>query len=139
MNKKPIFSHLYRYIEQNHLRAGKVNEPEGYGCSSFQVHGLGKNFELCSPHPLYLALGKNPAERQLNYRPLFASQVVGNLIEDIRMANHSIMVLGNDKFKDESVILTGKRLHNLPSGRKPEWRSNTFNRVLTPILHLIAF
>jgi putative transposase len=72
-----------------------------------------------------LALGENQSERQLNYRSLFASQVVGNLLEDIRRASHSNMTLGNDKFKDELENLTGRGLHNLPPGRKLGWRKNT--------------
>jgi putative transposase len=86
---------------------------------------LGKISEICSPHPFYLALGENQSERQLNYRSLFASQVVGNLLEDIRRASHSNMTLGNDKFKDELENLTGRGLHNLPPGRKLGWRKNT--------------
>tara|TARA_R110002153_G_scaffold19073_5_gene65948 strand:+ start:6590 stop:6811 length:222 start_codon:yes stop_codon:yes gene_type:complete len=73
-----------------------------------------------------LALGKNPLERQLNYRSLFASQVDGNLLEDIRRASHSSMALGNEKFKDELENLTGRRLHLLASGRKLGWRKNAF-------------
>jgi hypothetical protein len=34
------------------------------------------------------------------------------------------MALGNDRFKSELTLLTGKRLHTLPPSRKLGWHKN---------------
>ena len=51
---------LYRYIELNPVRAGMVEQPSDYVWSSYPTNALGKASEICTPHPLYLALGRNP-------------------------------------------------------------------------------
>ena len=77
---------LYRYIELNPLRAGMVQQPSDYVWSSYSINALGKSSELCTHHPLYLALGSDLKERQANYRDLFKHQVEGKLLTDIRQA-----------------------------------------------------
>ena len=59
---------LYRYIENNPVRAGMVASPADYKWSSYQINALGKHSDLCHPHPCYLALGHHPAERANSYR-----------------------------------------------------------------------
>jgi putative transposase len=116
--------HLYRYIELNPVRAGMVDDPSLYLWSSYQINALGKMSELFRAHPLYLALGDNPSERQSNYRVLFRAHVERKLLEEIRTASHSGMALGNVRFKQGLETLTGRRLHNLPPGRKVGWRKS---------------
>ena len=50
---------LYRYIELNPVRAKMIEDPADYHWSSYQVNGLGKESELCTPHPIYIALHSN--------------------------------------------------------------------------------
>ena len=114
--------HLYRYIELNPVRASMVAQPSEYVWSSYQINALGKVSNLCTPHPLYTALGINDNERQATYRRLFTSHVEGELLKDIRAATKSGMALGNNRFKSELTSLTGRRLHPLPPGRKLGWR-----------------
>jgi len=64
---------------------------------------------LCTPHCSYTALGINATERQATYRCLFTSHVEGELLEEIRAATQSGMALGNDRFKSELTLLTGRR------------------------------
>jgi putative transposase len=59
-----------RYVELNRVRAGLVATPEDYRWSSYQAHGCGAADTLLSEHPLYLALGSCPAERQIAHRAL---------------------------------------------------------------------
>jgi putative transposase len=61
-----------RYIELNPVRAFMVADPADYPWSSYQANALGKSIQLLTPHPCYLALGATAAERQRNYRGLFA-------------------------------------------------------------------
>ncbi len=110
--------HLYRYIELNPVRAGIVEEPADYVWSSYQINGLSKSSSLCTPHVLYTALGRNTLERQSNYRQLFVTHIEHKLLGEIRVALNSGMALGNNKFKQELEIQTGRRLHKLTRGRK---------------------
>ena len=57
-----------RYIEQNPVRARMVDHPGDYKWSSFQAHGMGQSVPWLTPHPVYLALGSTPQERQIAYR-----------------------------------------------------------------------
>lgn len=59
-----------RYIEQNPVRAKMVACPGDYKWSSFHANSLGEPVHWLTPHPVYLALGSNPDERQLTYRAI---------------------------------------------------------------------
>lgn len=110
--------HLYRYIELNPVRAEIVQNLADYHWSSYQINGLGKSSDLCTPHSLYKALGKNNLERQSNYRQLFITHIKRKLLDEIRVALNSGMALGNSEFKQQLEIQTGRRLHKLTRGRK---------------------
>jgi putative transposase len=59
-----------RYIEQNAVRAKMVAHPGDYKWSSFHANGNGESVPWLTPHPVYLALGSTPQERQTAYRAL---------------------------------------------------------------------
>ena len=59
-----------RYIERNPVKAGIVINPEEYRWSSYRFHAYSEPSAWLVPHPLYLALGKTPKERQAAYRAL---------------------------------------------------------------------
>jgi putative transposase len=101
---------LYRYIELNPVRAGMVEQPSDYIWSSYQINALGKASELCTPHPLYLALGREPAERQNNYRELFKYHIDEKLLEDIRLTANKGKMPGNGRFMAEVEKLTGQKI-----------------------------
>jgi len=113
---------LYRYIELNPARAGMVEQPSDYAWSSYPINALGKISELCTPHPLYLALGSEPIERQSRYRELFKHHVAGKLLEDIRLAANKGMALGNGRFEAEIESLTGRRMTAKKMGRPVGWK-----------------
>ena len=118
---------LYRYIELNPVRAGMVGQPSDYVWSSYSINALGKKSELCTPHPLYLALGSEPKERQSNYRELFKYHVEGSLLEDIRLATNKGLALGNERFEMEVERLTGRRMTAKKMGRPVGWRKKGEN------------
>ncbi len=108
---------LYRYIELNPVRANMVDDPANYPWSSYQINGLGKESTLCTPHALYLSLGKDSSAQQTNYRQLFSSRIDGKLIDNIRHNTNRGMAIGNERFKQELEALTGKRMQPSKRGR----------------------
>ncbi|OQK18776.1 transposase [Methyloprofundus sedimenti] len=120
--------HLYRYIELNPVRAGMVKQPSDYSWSSYQINALGKESNLCTAHPLYLALASEPEKRRANYRDLFKYPVEGQLLEDIRIAANKGMVLGNERFTAEIESLTGRRMTAKKMGRPVGWRKEKVNK-----------
>lgn len=57
-----------RYIELNPVRAGLVRRPEDFPWSSYAANAAGREDALLSPHPHYLALGRDPEQRRAVYR-----------------------------------------------------------------------
>lgn len=108
---------LYRYIELNPVRAGMVTEPSDYVWSSYQINGLGKTSELCTPHTLYLDLGQSEEERQRHYRDLFRDHVEESLLTDIRESTNKGLALGSEYFKRELEAITGRRMIPAKMGR----------------------
>ena len=73
-------------------------------------NALGKESNLCTTHPLYLALASEPEKRRTNYRELFKYQIEGQLLEDIRIATNQGMVLGNERFTIGIESSTARRM-----------------------------
>jgi putative transposase len=59
-----------RYIEHNPVRAKMVARPGDYKWSSFRANAIGESLPWLTPHPVYLALGSTPEERQAAYRAI---------------------------------------------------------------------
>jgi putative transposase len=116
---------LYRYIELNPVRANMVEDPADYHWSSYQINALGKASELCTPHPIYLALHQDVEQRQTTYRTLFASHVDSKLLEDIRVNSNKGMAIGNIQFKQEIEALTGRRMTEQKMGRPVKIKENS--------------
>jgi putative transposase len=113
---------VYRYIELNPVRAGMVAHPADYRWSSYPINADGKISALCTPHPLYLALGHKDSERQANYRALVAEGLDKQQIENIRLSLNKCITFGNDRFAKQIATLTGKRLSTGKPGRPVGWR-----------------
>ena len=113
---------VYRYIELNPVRAGMVTDPGEYRWSSYQINGLGKKSDLCTPHHEYLRLGKDVSARQHYYREFLSHHVDGELLKEIRDNTHKGMAVGSDHFKKELETMTGRRLKSEKRGRPVGWR-----------------
>ena len=74
----------YRYIELNPVRASMVKLPSEHKWSSHGYNALGLPNDLITPHPVYLALGKNLSTRLLNYQSLFGYPISEPELEEIR-------------------------------------------------------
>ena len=92
---------LYRYIELNPVRANMVDNPVSYKWSSYHTNALGKHSDLCTPHEVYLNLGRNPIVRLQNYRKLFHHEISSGQIAEIRKFTQREIVMGDDKFRNE--------------------------------------
>lgn len=110
---------LYRYIELNPVRAGMVARPENYHWSSYQINAIGHQSDLCTPHATYLALGGDAQQRQIRYRALFETAIEVESLKRIRDAVNKGAAFGNDKFKAEIELMTGRRLTAGKVGRPP--------------------
>ena len=107
-----------RYIDLNPVRAGMVEDPEDYVWSSYQCHAFDRKVEMWTPHSEYLRLSKVKKERVEKYRALFANQIDGELLADIRLSANRGLALGSDKFKDEIEALGNRRQRLLERGPK---------------------
>jgi putative transposase len=99
-----------------------VADPGDYRWSSYQVNCSGKKSILCTPHPAYLALGKDSAERRNNYCALFDLHDKNELLAEIRESTNKGLALGSDRFKEEIEALTGRRVKAKKRGRPIGWR-----------------
>jgi putative transposase len=106
-----------RYIELNPVRAAMVDDPAHYRWTSYRHHALGQANPILTPHPLYLALGKDDNTRQTAYRALFRAQLDKAAIDDIRLALNQNQPLGNSRFYDKIEAMTGQRREAKPRGR----------------------
>jgi putative transposase len=64
-----------RYIERNPVRAGLVDVPEAYPWSSFHHNARGETDPILTPHPLYVALGRDSTTRCAAYHDLSQEDV----------------------------------------------------------------
>ena len=94
-----------RYIELNPVRARLVSDPADYVWSSYRCHALGCTARMWTPHPLYLEFGPDFSGRAEAYRRLFSEPLEKKLVEDIRFAAHTGLVLGNERFRSEVAQL----------------------------------
>ena len=117
-----------RYVELNPVRAGMVLHPGDYRWSSFQANGYGKEIKLWTPHAIYQSLGKSPGERASAYRALFVGQLDEPVISEIRDSVNKCMALGNDRFKKEIELLTGRRV--MAKRRGPKVKSKEMEFLL---------
>ena len=109
--------HCYRYIEQNPVRAGMVENPAAYGWSSYCCNALGVESKLVTPHIEYLQLGKNLPSRLHAYRELFNEHMDTQMLQDIRASTNKNMALGTTRFKEEIEATLSRRVRPASPGR----------------------
>jgi putative transposase len=106
-----------RYIELNPVRASMVQDPGQYRWSSYRHNGLGQTNPRITPHPVFLALDRDGAERQAAYRALFRSELDEEALADIRLALSQGQPLGHGRFGDQICAATGIRRTQKRPGR----------------------
>ena len=61
-------------------------------------------------------------------RNMFRNIVDGALLEDINMATHKGLALGNDKFKEHILALSGLRQTESKRVKKVGWRKKIYSK-----------
>lgn len=98
-----------RYIELSPVRAGVVTHPAEYIWSSYSVNALGDDPGFLKPHPVYMALGFNKAQRIEAYRQMFSHDLEPSLVDKINEHASYGYCLGSDEFKLEIEEKLGRR------------------------------
>jgi putative transposase len=91
----------YRYIELNPIRAWMTDDPKGYAWSSCRANAAGHPDPLITPHPAYLALGRNEVDRQAGYRDLINETLSEETLAEIRIYLRQQRALGTDRFRQQ--------------------------------------
>lgn len=116
VDSENYFLTVSRYIELNPVRARMVALADDYPWSSYRANAMGKDIQLLSPHPAYLALGETQGQRLLRYRSLFRQEIGAAVVADIRHCTNNSWVLGSAKFKAEIKDAANRRLESLGRG-----------------------
>ena len=117
-----LFS-CHRYIELNPVRAGIVRFPKAYPWSSYGANALGSPDPIITPHPRYLALGRQRADRLAAYRDLFASALSDDELGAIRESTNKAWALGDPKADYNEL---NRRAHRLSRTGRPKRRLTPF-------------
>jgi len=107
----------YRYIEMNPVRARMVADPADYPWSSYHANALGRESDLITPHPAWIALGANDEHRRRAYQRLFAEPMSAEDLEAIRYGLKKCLPVGGATFKQEVEQAAGVRLGTGKRGR----------------------
>jgi putative transposase len=110
-----------RYVELNPVRAAIVAAPGDYPWSSFQSNAFGRTGKVVSPHETYSRLGSTKAERNKNYRALFAEILPVEMVNRLRRASNGNFAFGDASFEQEMEEVAGRAV----SPRLPGRRSGT--------------
>lgn len=106
-----------RYIETNPVRAGLVTMPEAWPWSSHPANAYGQPDILIRNHPIYRALGTDPALRCAAYRGLFDGNEDSLEHDAIRRAVLGGWPVGDDDFLRRMEKTTGVRCTIAEPGR----------------------
>lgn len=122
------FLTVSRYIELNPVRANMVQHPGEYPWTSYHCNALNKHIQLITPHLCYNALGEDINTRREAYRKLFEQYISVLTLEEIRTATNKAWVLGDDRFKQQIELATGRRTSPLLQGGDRKSKSFQANR-----------
>jgi putative transposase len=94
-----------------------VESAAAYPWSSYGYHASGRENKVVQDHPIYVALGKTPHERQRAYRELFRQPVDDEELDEFRASVNGGLVLGGDRFKDAIERAVARRIRPSKGGR----------------------
>ena len=120
VEKEDYEMRLGGYIERNPLRLGLVRDPGDWKWSSYRfyaygepvriplitVGGIKKWVDLVEPDPFYGGFGRDPAERQKNYREFVLGMEDKKMKENLPFQDGG--VLGSEKFKKDMTGIMEK-------------------------------
>ncbi len=85
---------LYRYIDQNPVRARMVSRPEDYRWSSARTHVTGARDDRLTDHEVYWRLASDDVARREGYAALLDGRIEDEALEAIRAAVRTNLALG---------------------------------------------
>ena len=91
---------VYRYIESNPVRAAIVREAVEYRWSSHRTNVGARASDWLTPHPVYLALGRDFNERTIAYRALFGDPFAPEELSRIRTAVNLGICISDPRFEN---------------------------------------
>jgi putative transposase len=106
-----------RYIELNPVRAGMVEHVAQYPWSSFGQNVTGEPTGLITPHPEYLALGRDSRSRGEAYYRLFDEAIDPVHVDAIRQTVQQGCALGGEEFVRAVESMLGRTAAFVPHGR----------------------
>ena len=89
---------VYRYIEQNPLRAELQCELSNYRWSSYGANALGIDDEIVKPEASYLSLGDNGEMRRKSYSRFMSALPCDAEIKQIRSQTNRSLAIGSGRF-----------------------------------------
>ncbi|MCC4597182.1 transposase [Xanthomonas campestris pv. phormiicola] len=108
---------VHRYIELNPVRAAMTTAAEDYHWSSARSSlGIAAD-PAVSPHPAYLALGTDPADRAASYRQWLYQGVADDELHAIRLHLQQERALGHPRFQAMAARTLNRPVHVQPPGR----------------------
>jgi putative transposase len=110
----------HRYIELNPVRARMIPDPRDYPWSSHRANAFGEHYSLVSPHPAYVALSADAAERRHAYRVLVMEAVASGEVEAIRRHLQRQHAYGSDRFRAAIERQLGRPAGPRKIGRPPK-------------------
>lgn len=113
---------VMRYIELNPVRAAMVEAPEDYRWSSVHTHLGQARDPLVAPHPLYLAMGHDPAERALAYGRWLRAGIAPAELRHLRAYAGQERALGDERFQHMVETTLGRPVAYRKRGRP--WPGN---------------
>ena len=109
---------VYRYIEQNPVRARMVARPEEYRWSSARAHITGLHDQRLTDHDVYMRLGGDDAARREAYASLVGQSIAEEELARIRAAARMNLPYGTERFTDAIEALTHRRARPGQPGRR---------------------
>ena len=107
----------YRYIELNPVRAGMADSPDRYCWSSARTNlGLEPN-PYVTPHPTFLALGRDDTDRYGAYRRWLDAGIGPDDLERIRAHARQERAYGSERFQSMIAATLNRPVTLRPVGR----------------------
>lgn len=110
---------VYRYIEQNPVRAAMIDSPEQYHWSSARGNLGLRSDPLLTPHPAFLALASDPETRVSVYAQWLMQGTCSKELDAIRAYLEQGKTLGSARFQKMVEQTTGRVASWRPRGRPP--------------------
>lgn len=106
----------YRYIEQNPVRSGIVEDPADYYWSSQRFNAQGLEDRVVTPHDRYIDLASNRGSCFYEYNRLLKSPLDKNIVNEISEATNKSWVIGSSSYKENIEKILNRRSSPKPRG-----------------------